>query len=126
MSRRAPFKAPQGRRAARLAVSLGLGLALLGGCVAGGVGVGVDEGYWGEPSFDYDMDFGAPYGFDEPWGYGGYGGYGYGGWGPGYLVGPPAWGHRGSPGRGGPAMHEPPSIPIGARGPGMRGGGLRR
>lgn len=125
MRRRTDSKAPPRRRSTvRLAVSLVLGLALLGGCVAGGVGVGVDEGYWGDPGFDYDMDFDAPFGFDEPWG------YGYGGWGPGYFVGPPAWGPRigpgPGPGPGGPALHEPPlrplpSIPIGPRGPGMRG-----
>ncbi len=120
MSRRASSSARHGRRAPRLAVPLGLALALLGGCVAGGVGVGVDEGYWGEPGFDYDMDFDAPFGFAGPWD------YGYGGWGPGYYVGPPG-GYRGGPRPGGgPALHEPPSrplpsIPTGPRGPGMRG-----
>jgi hypothetical protein len=120
VSRPAPSAARR-RSAMRALATLALGLALLGGCVAGGVGVGVDEGYWGDPGFDYDMDFDAPFGFDEPWG------YGYGGWGPGYFVGPPAWGHRGGPGPGGgPALHEPPgrplpSIPTGPRGPGMRG-----
>ncbi|HXZ59637.1 MAG TPA: hypothetical protein VEG26_05605 [Steroidobacteraceae bacterium] len=122
MSRCAGCEAAQRRRTVRLAVPLALALALLAACAAGGVGVGVEDEYWGDPSFDYDMDFDAPFGFDEPWG------YGYGGWGPGYFVGPPAWGHRGGPGPGAPPPHriEPPSrplpsIPTGRRGSGMRG-----
>ena len=47
------------------------------------------------------------------------GGYDYGGWGPGYRVGPPRGGDRGG-GR------SAPSIPHGARGGGVHGGGHDR
>jgi hypothetical protein len=127
VSRLGARDAPHLRAAARLAGPLALLAALLlGGCAAEGVGVaaGYDEGYWGAPGVDYDMDFDEPFGF-------GYGGYGYGGgWGPGYFIGPPGVGFGGprGGGGGGPRPYHPaplsrpvPSIPHGARGPGMRG-----
>jgi hypothetical protein len=78
-----------------------LALLSLAGCVVGGYDGGGGVGYVGYVGGVY-----------EP------GGYEYGGWGPGYRVGPPRGGVRGSVGR--PA----PSIPRGPRGgSGHRGNG---
>jgi hypothetical protein len=74
-----------------------LALVTLAACVVGGYGGDGGVGYVG--------------GIYEP------GGYEYGGWGPGYRVGPPRGGERGSGGR------AAPSIPHGARGGGGYGGG---
>jgi hypothetical protein len=88
-------------------LTLGLLLAGLCACVAGGYGYGGGVGY--------DAGFYEPYGYE------------YGGWGPGYFVGPARDGGRGhgaprSGGyRGAPAGRATPSIPSGARG----GGGAR-
>jgi hypothetical protein len=73
-----------------------LALTSLAACVVGGYDGGGGVGYVG--------------GFYEP------GGYEYGGWGPGYRVGPPRGGVRGSGGR------ARPSIPHGQRGGGGHGG----
>ena len=58
-------------------------LATLTACVDGGFGV-ADDG-WGDDGYDE-----APLGYDL--GFVGPDAYDYGGWGPGYLVGPPAYG----------------------------------
>jgi hypothetical protein len=92
-----------------LASALAIGLlALLDGCVAGGVGY--EEG----GGVSYQADFYEPYGYE------------YGGWGPGYRVGPWLGGdHRpdGRPGNSRPPAYRPaapsrsmPSIPSRSRG----------
>lgn len=86
-------------RSWRVAAAGLLALVMMAACVVGGYGGYGDEGYVG--------------GVYEP------AGYEYGGWAPGYRVGPPRGGMRGSGGR--PA----PSIPHGARGGGHAGGGSR-
>jgi hypothetical protein len=87
---------------------IGVVLAALAGCVAGG-------GYDGGVNVGYGVGFYEPYGYD------------YGGWGPGYRVGPPGRGFNrsGRPNfhaaphpsyRPAPASRSMPSLPTHSRG----------
>jgi hypothetical protein len=103
---------------------LALLLTEITSCVGGTGTVGVSTGFASGPvAFGYGVNY-----FGPP--------VVYRGWGPGYFVGPPAWGGprpwggpravRGPVFRPAAPMRPMPTIPVGPRGPGMRGAVILR